>query len=146
MSCPKRPLDVFFKKIRSSAGHTRCPQNSRIFLKALSRFWDNPNANYIISHLSPRTMAQTAKIVIPARNMAWSHWESTECRNSNMVRKLCGQARPEDFTFEQIFQGKTFSTFSAGSKGGGDFPDDGSRRVSHLFEVPEKMADMKRMM
>ncbi|MBP3576878.1 MAG: hypothetical protein J6K15_02090 [Lachnospiraceae bacterium] len=36
--------------------------------------------------------------------------------------------------------------FSAGSKGGGDFPDDGSRRVSHLFEVPEKKADMKRMM
>ena len=28
--------------------------------------------------------------------------------------------------------------FSAGSKDRGAFPDDGSRRVSHLFEVPEK--------
>ena len=38
----------------------------------------------------------------------------------------------------QLFCTLMFSTFSAGSKGGGDFSDDGSRRVSHLFEVREK--------
>lgn len=38
----------------------------------------------------------------------------------------------------QLFRTLTFSTFSAGSKGGADSPDDGSHRRSHLFEMQEK--------
>ena len=50
-----------------------------------------------------------------------------------------GNVPTENVFLPQLFRTLTFSTFSAGSKGGGDFPDDGSRRVSHLFEVPEEI-------
>ncbi|MBP3593555.1 MAG: hypothetical protein J6J44_03430 [Lachnospiraceae bacterium] len=58
---------------------------------------------------------------------------------------LSGNVPTENVFLPQLFRTLTFSTFSAGSKGGGAFPDDGSRRVSHLFEVPEKKDDLKRM-
>ena len=58
---------------------------------------------------------------------------------------LRGNVPTKNVFLPQLFRTLTFSTFSAGSKGGGDFPDDGSRRVSHLFEVPEKKDDLKRM-
>ena len=48
LKCAKRPMDVLFKKHRSPARHTWCPQDSRHFLKALPRFLHNFKSLYII--------------------------------------------------------------------------------------------------
>ena len=82
----KHPMDVVFKKARSSARHMRCPQNSRPSLKALRAFWNHSNALYIsIFRTDPSDSW-------PKHQTHPYHFVRTACSHRESTERRCGKS------------------------------------------------------